>query len=108
MTVANGRSIATKAGIQSEAGLDQAIELLDFLLSRKGTLSVSEKKAIEYLSDLIKEYEDRQHSIPDVDPGNVLNYLLESHDMSAEALARLTHVPAFVIRGVLSGTTQLS
>lgn len=111
--MANGRSTAKskplpKGSIRSEADLDQAIRLVDSLLDRYSSLSHAEKRTLKMVGELIREYEDIHHPMPEVSPRELLTYLLKLNGLSISQFASTVGIPIGTISAALNGTGQLT
>src|SRR5438105_2685974 len=73
--------------IRSDAELDQAIKIVDELVTRKD-LTPGESDYLDVLSDLVHKYESTEHPIGPVSDAEVLRFLLESHEMAQTELAQ--------------------
>jgi len=94
--------------IRSAAELDQAIAVVDHLLSRREPLRPEEEDYLEVLSDLIERYEDAQEPIPDVSGADMLRFLIEQRGVSQQRVARETGVANSTISAVLNGRRELT
>lgn len=96
---------ATKV-ITSERQYQEYVSTLLDLERREGLTSVEENFA-ELLTLLIEAYEDRQHSIPDASPVDVLRELMSANNLRQKYLAPLLGSES-VVSEVLSGKRELN
>jgi HTH-type transcriptional regulator/antitoxin HigA len=94
--------------IRSDKELDQAIQKLDSLLGCGRKVTAAERRAIDTLSERIREYEDTAQVIPDVAPCELLAYLLKLHRMTDAQLAAATGVSVRAIANAVAGVKNLS
>jgi len=71
--------------IHTEEELDQYAEAL-FQLTAKEEPTGWELEAIELLTMLVEEYEDRMHPLPPAAPVEVLRYLMDRHGVKQKEL----------------------
>jgi HTH-type transcriptional regulator/antitoxin HigA len=71
--------------IHTEEELDQYAKAL-FRLTAKDNPTPSELQAVELLTMLVEQYEDRIHPIPSASPVDVLRYLMDRHDLKQKDL----------------------
>jgi HTH-type transcriptional regulator/antitoxin HigA len=71
--------------IHTEQELDQYAKAL-FKLTAKDKPTKIELEAIELLTMLIEQYEDRTHPIPSATPIEILQYLMERHSLKQRDL----------------------
>jgi antitoxin component HigA of HigAB toxin-antitoxin module len=93
----------TAAKLRSEDDLNEAIEKLDLLLVRTGSLTSEEQAALDCLTDQIREYEAQNIEMPRVSNVDVLKFLLESHNISTKELSSRTGVQDSAILDFLNG-----
>ena len=92
--------------IHTEEELDQYARAL-FQLTAKSRPSKAELHAIELLTMLIEQYEDRVHPIPSATPIEVLRYLMEKHSLKQKDLVPELGSESNVSQ-ILSGTRNLT
>lgn len=92
--------------IHTEEELDQYAKAL-FRLTAKETPTASELQAIELLTMLVEQYEDRMHPIPSATPIEILRYLMERHSLKQKALVPELGSESNVSQ-ILSGTRNLT
>lgn len=92
--------------IRNDAGLDQAIAVLNNLIDQPD-LTDAERDYLEVLGGIVEAYESQHIEIPDVSGVDLLRYLIEANELTQASL-----VPIFgsksVISEVLSGKRELS
>ncbi len=93
----------TAAKLRSEDDLNEAIQKLDLLLVRTGSLTSEEKAAIDCLTHQIREYEAQNIEIPRVSNVDVLKFLLDSHNINTKELGSKTGVQDSAILDFLNG-----
>jgi HTH-type transcriptional regulator / antitoxin HigA len=93
--------------LRSDAELDQAIAIVDELVTRDN-LTSGESDYLEVLSDLVHKYESTQHSVSPVSYAEVLRYLLEANQMAQTELARRSRIAGSTISEILAGKRKLS
>jgi len=92
--------------IRNEEELDQYAEAL-FRLTAKEDPTASELHAIELLTLLVEQYEDRMHPIPSATPLEVLRYLMDKHSLKQKDLVPELGSESNVSQ-ILSGTRNLT
>lgn len=92
--------------IHTEEELDQYVRAL-FQLTAKSRPGKAELHAIELLTMLIEQYEDRVHPIPSATPIEVLRYLMEKHSLKQKDLIPELGSESNVSQ-ILSGTRNLT
>ncbi len=93
--------------IRTEKELDRAIEVIDALLDR-ADLTAAEEDYLDLLGDLVEQYEDEAHPLPDVSDGAMLRFLIDQKDVVQADVARATGIAESRISEVLSGKRQLT
>ena len=95
--------------IRSEEQLKEAIETVDALIDRFGTLDNFEKDYLDVLGDLVEKYESAHDamdsSIPDHE---MLKYLISEKAVTQVEVARSTGIAESTISAVLSGERKLT
>jgi HTH-type transcriptional regulator/antitoxin HigA len=94
--------------IRSASELDQAVAVVDELLSRKQPLLAEEEDYLEVMSDLIERYEDEHEPIPDVSGVEMLRFLIEQRGASHQEVARGAGVANSTLSAVLNGQRGLT
>ncbi len=112
-TRANARylKLATKFPIRplcSDVELDQAIDVIDRLLSRKQPLDEQEQGYLESLSHEIERYEAANVAIPNVSGIAMLRHLIEAREVTLSELAATTDLAVSTISSVLNGKRHLN
>src|SRR5437660_1538878 len=77
--------------LQSDEELDEAIEVIDQLLSRKKLLP-EEEEYLDILSDIVERYEDEHVLIPDVSATDMLRHLIEAKGVTQQSVAAATGI----------------
>jgi antitoxin component HigA of HigAB toxin-antitoxin module len=98
----------TATRLRSEDELNKAIEKLDLLLVRAGSLTSDEQAALDYLTHQIREHEAQNIGMPKASNVDVLKLLLDSHDISMRELSSRTGVQDSAILGFLNGAGLLA
>lgn len=92
--------------IHSESELEKYTEVL-FELSALPDPTPAQEEAIELLTLLIERYESERYPIPDVEPTDVLRFLIDQHGLSQRDL-----IPEFgaesTVSLVLTGKRKLT
>jgi HTH-type transcriptional regulator / antitoxin HigA len=94
--------------LSSDAELDQAIGVLDQLLSRKNPLDQQEQGYLDSLSHEIERYEAVNVPIPDVSGAAMLRHLIEARDITLSDLATTTGIVISTLSSVLNGKRELN
>ena len=92
--------------IQNEDELDQYAKAL-FRLTAKDNPTSSELQAIELLTMLVEQYEDRMHPIPSATPVEILRYLMDRHSLKQRDLVPELGSESNVSQ-ILNGTRNLT
>src|SRR5437016_4424471 len=87
--------------VRSEADLDRTTAMIHSLLGRK--LDSGEREYLDALSDLSRLYEEEHHLIADLEPREMLAFLIEDRGVSQRSLAAAVEIPVSTISEVLSG-----
>ena len=93
--------------LRSEAELDRAVAMIDFLLEQH-ELSLDEKDYLDVLSDLVERYEDQHDPMPPVSGAEMLRFLIESQPTTQAAVAVETGIAESTISEILSGKRELN
>jgi HTH-type transcriptional regulator / antitoxin HigA len=78
--------------ITSKAELERLTEEVDHLMTKgikEGELNPEEEKLLELLAVLIEQYEDRHFPMPDVQPHEVLKYLMSENDYKQKDIVHI-------------------
>jgi HTH-type transcriptional regulator/antitoxin HigA len=94
------------AHLQDDEQLDAAQKVIDHLLERD--LDDGEQTYLDVLTDLVEDYEEKNHPIPDVSEADVLGELLRSHNLSQSKLAKRVGIAQSTISAVLNGVRSLT
>jgi len=92
--------------IHTEEELDQYTQAL-FRLTAKDNPTSSELQAMELLTMLVEQYEDRMHPIPAATPVEVLRYLMDKYSLKQKDLVPELGSESNVSQ-ILSGTRNLT
>jgi HTH-type transcriptional regulator/antitoxin HigA len=94
--------------ITSNKAYEQRVRVMDELLERIGT---NESHPLMPLLDLltkqIEAYEEEHHNLPDATPAEVLQYLMEEHDLKQTDLADELGGQS-VVSAILNGKRELN
>jgi HTH-type transcriptional regulator/antitoxin HigA len=93
--------------LHTEEELDDAIAVIDSLLDR-ADLDDGERDYLDVLSDLVEKYEEDHHPIPAASDGEILRFLLETHELSQVGAAKKTGIAESTISAVLAGKRRLN
>jgi len=94
--------------LRSTAELDEAIRVVDGLLSRKKALDEQEQGYLDSLSHEIERYENANEPIPDVSGAAMLRHLLDARDMTLSEVATAAGIAVSTLSSVLSGKRELN
>ncbi len=94
--------------LRSEPELDEAIRVLDRLLSRPKPLDEQEQGYLESLSHEIDRYEAANVPMPEVSGTAMLHHLIEVHDLTLSKVAAATGIAVSTLSSVLSGKRKLN
>jgi HTH-type transcriptional regulator/antitoxin HigA len=93
--------------IRSEKELNQATQVIDDLIARS-TRSSEAEDYLDVLSDLVEKYESEHYSIPDANPAEVLQFLIDEHKTNQRAVALATGIATSTMSEILSGRRQMN
>lgn len=95
--------------IHSEAELDRATAVMNFLLDRED-LDRDEDDYLDVLSDLIERYEEKHHPIctDDLTEAEMLEHLIEAKGVTQAETGRGAGISESTISEVLSGKRRLT
>jgi HTH-type transcriptional regulator / antitoxin HigA len=93
--------------VRSEQELDDAIAIIDSLIDRTD-LDDGERDYLDVLADLVEKYEEVHHPIATVSDGQMLRFLLETHELTQVAVAKKTGIAESTISAVLAGKRRLN
>jgi HTH-type transcriptional regulator / antitoxin HigA len=89
--------------IKSKEDLDKAIDMVEELLEKEN-LTDEESEYLDYLTDVIGDYEDIHYPIPKSSPKEVLNFIFEQNQQLTNAiLAEQTNIPEITIVAFRNG-----
>ena len=94
--------------LRSEADLDQAIKILDRLLSRKKPLDEQEQGYFDSLSHEIERYEESNVPMPKVSGTAMLRHLIEAGELTLSSVASATGIAVSTLSSVMSGKRELN
>ena len=94
--------------LRTEAELDAAIEEINSLVDRQGSLSKAEEVHLTTLTDAVETYESAQESTPDLTPADQLRYLLDIHGKTTMQLAAKTGIRRDALEASLAGRRKLT
>lgn len=93
--------------IRSERELDRAIAMIDSLLGQR-PLSQDEQDYFDVLSDLVEQYEDDHHPMPQLSDAAMLRQLIEAKGVKQIEVARASRIANSTISAVLNGSRNLN
>ena len=94
--------------IRTEDELDEAIAVVDRLLSRARPLDQQEKGYLESLGHEIERYEAAAHPMPDVSGAAMLRHLMDAKEVNLSEVAGATGIALSTLSGVLHEKRNLS
>lgn len=98
----NAPSQRPRRAIRGEAELGLVTGEVHSLLRREDQLSNKDKEHLEYLTNLIEEYEEEHFPIPEPTQAELLRHLLDARDESARQVAAATGVPYGTLLAILA------
>lgn len=75
--------------IRNEQEYDRAIAAIDTLVDKGKAITPEEDRLLDLLSVLVERYEEEHYDIPDAAPHEVLQHLMEAHDLAQKDLVPL-------------------
>jgi HTH-type transcriptional regulator / antitoxin HigA len=93
--------------IRSDDELDEAVRMVDSLLSRRD-LAAEEEDYLEVLGDLVERYEAEAHPMRPVSDAEMLSHLIEAKDVSQTDVSEATGIADSTISEVLNGKRSLN
>lgn len=93
--------------IRNDKHLRDAQAVIDELVARK-KLDSDEEAYLDVLSDLVMDYENKHHPIPEPSNAAMLEHLLEARGMSQAELADKTGIVRSTISQILKGKRRIS
>jgi HTH-type transcriptional regulator / antitoxin HigA len=94
--------------LRSPEDLDEAIAVLDNLLSRRKPLDAHEQDYLESLSNEIERYEAVAYPMPAVSGAAMLRHLTEARDATLSEVAQATGIALSSLSAILTGKRQLN
>jgi HTH-type transcriptional regulator/antitoxin HigA len=94
--------------LRSEEDLDEAIAVLDRLLSRRKPLDPQEQDYRDSLSHEIERYEAAAHPMPAVSDAALLKHLIEAREVTLSAVAAAADIAVSTLSSVLTGKRRLN
>ena len=89
--------------IRSEAALKRATKVINELAVRgEDALSRDENAYLEVLSDLVEKYEEEHYPIQESTPAQMLEFLIEQHEVSQRTVAEADGIPISTISELIS------
>ena len=93
--------------LRSETELDRAIAVIDSLIERDD-LDSGEEDYLDVLGDLVHKYEAEHDPIQPVPDADMVQFLLESNEMTQTALAQQSGIAESTISAILAGKRRLN
>ena len=93
--------------IRSDLELDEAVKIIDSLLSRP-SLIPEEEDYLVVLGDLVKRYESDTHPIAPVSDSEMLSHLIEAKGVSQTEISETTGIAVSTISEILAGKRSLN
>lgn len=93
--------------IRSEKENEAYTEILHGLDRRSKTLTPAEKELAELLTLLVEDFEEKSYSLPRAKPLEVLNFLIDQHNLKQKDLVDVFGTPS-IVSEVLSGKRELN
>jgi HTH-type transcriptional regulator/antitoxin HigA len=93
--------------LRSDRALADAIEVIDSLIARK-RLARGEQEYLDVLTDLVEQYEEDTHPMPQVSDAAMLRHLIEARGIKQTKLAQETGIAMSTISNVLNGSRKLT
>ncbi|MGD9688397.1 MAG: type II toxin-antitoxin system HigA family antitoxin [Phycisphaerales bacterium] len=93
--------------IMDEVHYDNTVEMINRLMA-SGKLTKGQESYLETLVQLVQAYEAARHAIEAPKGIDTLRHLLEEHNMSASALARVLGIHASMGSKILKGERALT
>lgn len=93
--------------IHTEKQHADCMETLETLLERERSLTAAERELAGLLTLLIEDFEEKHYSIPKAAPAQVLELLMDQHNLRQKDLLDIFGTPS-VASEVLSGKRELS
>jgi len=93
--------------IRSEKENEVYTEILRGLDRRSKTLTPAEKELAELLTLLVEDFEEKSYPLPRAKPLEVLNFLIDQHNLKQKDLVDVFGTPS-IVSEVLSGKRELN
>ena len=93
--------------IRSDRELDEAVKMIDSLLSRPSLLP-EEEDYLDVLGDLVKRYESDTHPIAPVSDAEMLSHLIEAKGVTQTEISESTGIAISTISEILAGKRALN
>lgn len=93
--------------IRSDLELDEAVKVIDSLLSRR-SLIPDEEDYLDVLGDLVKRYESNTHPMAPVSDSEMLSHLIEAKGVSQTEISETTGIAVSTICEILAGKRSLN
>jgi HTH-type transcriptional regulator/antitoxin HigA len=94
--------------LRSPEDLDEAVAVLDSLLSRRKPLDAREQDYLESLSHEIERYEAVAYPMPRVSGANMLRHLMEARGATLSEVAEATGIALSTLSAIWTGKRQLN
>ena len=91
------------AAIHSQAEYERAVEFMNQLLDVVG----DDEDMLELLGQLVEDYESSHYTLPNAEPGQVLRFLMEQHDLKQADLIQEVGAQS-VVSEILNGHRQIN
>jgi len=96
------------AAIHSQADYERAVGFMNQLLDVVGDDEEHElADMLELLGQLVKDYESSHYTLPNAEPGQVLRFLMEQHDLKQADLNQEVGAQS-VVSEILNGHRQIN
>lgn len=93
--------------IHSEKQHDVCLKTLEELLENEHSLSAAERELVSLLTLLIEDYEEKRYPIPKAAPLQVIELLMDQHQLKQKDLIDIFGTPS-IVSEVLSGKRELN
>jgi HTH-type transcriptional regulator / antitoxin HigA len=93
--------------IRSDRELDEAVKIIDALLSRPSLLP-EEEDYLDVLGDLVKRYESDTHPIAPISDAEMLSHLIEAKGVTQTEVSESTGIAVSTICEILTGKRALN
>jgi HTH-type transcriptional regulator / antitoxin HigA len=94
--------------LRSPEDLDEAVVVLDKLLSRRKPLDTHEQDYLESLSHEIERYEAVAYPMPRVSGAEMFRHLMEARESTLSEVAEATGIALSTLSAILTGKRQLN